>query len=221
MRKITQLKSAGALAGIAMVLGSSPAGALPLGATADVHVVASTVVPLSVPGASLGVRPTTVGPVEHDGQILTLPAFSAAVPVSVDVRVHAEAAGAAMVAVTTSNPATAVSVTESRNALGQRCFGLGVDFTADVSVSYGPGLYLGTTAKANAAVTVKVGDAVAFDYATEDIALNHGETILPQGHHEAIPVVTGADVCLPVEVDVPVAPTVSAVTTVVTRIGLG
>jgi hypothetical protein len=223
MRKIIHLKSVSALAGAAIVLGSGAgaAKAEQISHAADVHVVAATVIPVSTPSSSLALRPTTVGPIVHDGQLVTLPALDAAVPVSVEVRVHAEATGGGTVSVTSSDPATAVTVTESRNDLGQHCFGLGVDFTAAVTVMTGPGLYAGTTAKANASVVVKVGDAVAFDYSTEDIGINGGDTVGPLGHHETLPVVTGADLCLPAEVNVALDPAVEVAAVVVTHFGIG
>lgn len=222
MRKLTLLTPAGALAGIAITLvGTGPVQALQVGPAADLHVVAATVIPVSSPSSSLALRPTTVGPIVHDGHLVTIPAMDAAVPVRVEVKVHAEASGGGTVSVTNSNPATAVSVTESRNALGQRCFGLGVDFAAGVTVAAGPGLYAGTTAKANVGVVVTVGDAIGFDYTTEDIGINGGDTVGPLGHHESIPVVTGADLCLPNEVDVVVAPAVQVAATVVGTVGLG
>lgn len=220
MRRISAVSSVGALVGVALALGPASAHADVVNVGADLRLSARAVVPVNVSSATLTVRPTTVGPVHHDGQVFPTGGISAGSVISVDVNVHGQATAGGTVLVTTSSPATAVVLTDSRNAEGQRCLGLGVDFVADVTVGAGASLSTSGTATATSELTINIGDVV-YDWRSITVPLNHGAPIPAGGHHESLPVQTGADLCLPVEAEVAVETVVAATTNVVAGIKLG
>ncbi|HET9444263.1 MAG TPA: hypothetical protein VFO65_13115 [Acidimicrobiales bacterium] len=221
MRSTTRIRSIGAIAAATIAFGATAATALDanVGAHADARIGAHAVMPVSVSSASVAVRPTTVGPVHHDGKFLETDPIAAGTRISVLATLHAEASGLGTASITTSDPARAVQVTEYDND-GQRCFGIGVDFVADVRVGVGANAFSATTAKAHGLVTVKVGDKTLFSWGTGDMALNGGKAIAPWGHAEHLPVVTGADVCLPAEVSAGLDAGVTAVTDVMGTVEL-
>ncbi len=209
------LRQAGAMAALALAFGTSAAAAHDVAGAADVAVTAKAAMPLSVSSASVSLRPTTVGPVGHDGHVATTGPIAAGTTVRVEVGIHAGASGGGTVLVTTSDPAGAVAVTDSRNGQGQRCFGVGVDFLARVTVTAAAGVSA-TTATATGTIVVKLGDGTVLSYGTGDIALNGGAPVVAPGHSETIPVTTGVDVCLPAEVEA----TLSTATNLVGRVGI-
>lgn len=202
MRRSTRMKSIGAMAGVALALGatgSATATDIDASADASLKVAAGVVVPVSVSSASVGVRPTRVGPVYHDGKVVDTPAIAAGTRVKVFAAVKASVDAGATVAVTTSTYKP-VDVDYYEDAEGRKCFGIGVDFVADVTVSAGARAWAGTFAKAWGSFSIVVGDKTIHAWDSEGVPLGGGYPIRSFGYSESIPVQTGADVCLPAEV---------------------
>lgn len=210
MRRSTRIKSIGAVAGVALALGAAGnAGATTVAATADasLKVVAAVKVPVAVSSASVALRPTTVGPVKHDGKIVETPDIAAGTAVKVRAALRASVDAGSTVAVSTSTYKP-VDVTYFENAEGQSCFGIGVDIVADVTVAAGARAWTGTYAKAWGSFDITVGDKAVHSWQSPDVFLKDGLPIKGLTHSESIPVVTGTDVCLPA--DVSIAPEVFA-----------
>lgn len=204
MRSSTRIKSIGAVAGVALALGaagSAGAASVSTPVSAGIKVVAGVAVPVSVSSASVGVRPTTVGPVYHSGKVVDTPYIAAGTKVTVVAAVNARVEAGATVAVTTSTYKP-VAVAYSKDDQGRHCFGIGVDLVADVTVSAGARAMTGTYASAWGSFKVMVGDSVIHAWDTSHIALNGDYPIKSLSKHESVPVQTGTDVCLPAEVSV-------------------
>lgn len=193
----------GAVAGVALALGAAGgANATDISATAQasLKVAGGVAVPVKVSSASVGVRPTTVGPVYHDGKLIETPEIAAGTKIKVVAALRASVGVGSTVAITSTDAYKAVDVDYFENADGQHCFGIGVDFTAKVAVSAGAGAWAGTYAKAWGSFAIVVGDKTIHSWQSPDVALNDGAPIKPFSYSESLPVQTGADVCLPAEV---------------------
>jgi hypothetical protein len=193
--------AAGAMAVAALALGAGVANATDVAVKAGAHlrVAGGAVVPVKVSSASVTVRPTTVGPVHHDGKVVATPPIGAGTAVKVVVDVHAAVKAGSTVVITSTDAHEAVQVDGYENDEGQYCLGIGVDFSADVEVSAGANAWTGTNATARAGVAVMVGDEAVYRWEGGEIALNGGQLVRSLAHSEEVPVRTGADVCLPTE----------------------
>ncbi|MGH9152808.1 MAG: hypothetical protein ACRD03_10510 [Acidimicrobiales bacterium] len=189
--------AAGSMALAALALGAGGANAADVAVKADAHlrVAGGAVVPVKVSSASVAVRPTTVGPVHHDGRVVATPPIEAGAAVKVVVDVHAAVKAGSTVVITSTDAHDAVQVDGYENDQGQYC----LDFSADVAVAAGANARTGTTASARAGVAVMVGDEAVYRWEGGDVALNGGHLVRSLAHSEEIPVCTGADVCLPAE----------------------
>lgn len=205
--------AAGSMAVAALALGAGGANATDVAVKASAHlrVAGGAVVPVKVSSASVAVRPTTVGPVHHDGRVVATPPIEAGTAVRVVVDVRAAVQAGSTVVITSTDAHDAVQVDGYQNDQGQYCLGIGVDFSADVAVSAGANAWTGTTATARAGVAVLVGDEAVYRWEGGDIALNGGQLVRSLAHTETIPVRTGADVCLPAEAGAGVEAGVEAV----------
>jgi hypothetical protein len=184
MRKYTRALGVAGVASLLLVSGASPVSAAEVSseANADATVVATVRVPVDVSSASVSLRPTKVGPVQHPGETVETEPIAADTAVDLVVTVHGGTAADAVV--TTTDTADAVDIDDSTDDQGRRCLGLGIDLTAAADAS--------ADAELSVSVAVLVGGDEVTGFATGNLRAGADPDA------QEFPVQTGADVCLPV-----------------------
>lgn len=208
-----RLSTLAVVAAMALALGAYPAGAQEDGsadasadASASATVSASADVPVDVSSASVGVRPTTVGPVHHDGKVVETEAIDAGTAFAVNVTVNADSTSDASadhdlnVNVEPSDPGDAVTVEHFTDDEGRECIGLGIAFDATVTVDGDAAAVATSTTTVNAQVDVTLDGETVVAETVGDVVIDGsaGADDPATGPvQDTIPVESGADLCLP------------------------
>lgn len=198
-----------------LALGAFPAGAqlqddlgadATLDASASVTISGTATVPVDVSSASVRLRPTRVGPVSRDGEVVATPPIAAGTEISVDVTVNAASTSDASadqalnVDVQPSDPARAVAIERYTDAQGRSCIGIGILFDATVTVDGDTAAVATSTSTVNAQVDVSLDGQTVVAETTGNVVIdgNAGADDPVTGPvQETIPVETGGDICLP------------------------
>lgn len=205
----------GLVASMALMLGATPAGALDapdegsvdasVDASASATISGSAGVPVDVSSASVTLRPTTVGPVQHDGETVETEPIAAGTEFAVDVAVNADSTTDASADhdlttnVDTSDPAEAVTVATRSDEQGRTCIDIGVLFDATVTVDGDAAAVASSTTTVSAQVEATLDGETVVAHITDHVTI-HGSASAGSGAEpieETFPVETGAEVCLP------------------------
>lgn len=190
MRKQQKRLGIVAIAVLGMSVASSPLKADEVGsstdatASADATVEATVVVPLSVSSASVTVRPTKAGPINHGGGTFQTDAIEAGTEISLVATVHGGMAADAQV--TTTDGDDGLDLVSFEDIDGQRCLGLGINFNAIADAA--------ADAELSVSVDVLVDGEEVYGLAVADL----DSVVVADPDAHGVPVETGADVCLPV-----------------------
>ena len=210
MHVTRRLSTIGLVATMGLALGAFPAGAQEDGsadasadASASATVSASASVPVDVSSASVGVRPTTVGPVHHDGEVAETPPIDAGTEFAVSVTVNATSSSDASadydlnVGVEPADPDDAVTVERYTDVEGRECIGLGIAFDATVMVGGDTEAVATSTTTVTAQVDITLDGETVVARTTGDVVIDGSVSADGGPVQETVPVETGGDLCLP------------------------